>query len=161
MKEGFFGCNDDTDEKIDGKTDDEQPVTTDIPDLESEESAEQGTKKGKELKILRQNQMFSRLPISLPQLKAGNNSKKTWKWNKATIVSIYYTEKNIKSAYSNNKFKISAPAWNDEVNLPDGSYSISEIKYYFEYIIKKHETITDNLPVQNHTNKIKKGLFLK
>ena len=39
-------------------------------------------------------------------------------------LSIYYTWKNIKSAYNNNKFKISAPTWNDEFGLPDGSYSI-------------------------------------
>ena len=35
---------------------------------------------------------------------------------------IYNTWKNIKSAYNNNKFKISAPTWNDEFDLPDGSY---------------------------------------
>ena len=51
-------------------------------------------------------------------------------------LSIYYTWKNIKSAYYNNKFKISVPAWNDEFNLPDGSYSISDIQDYCEYIIK-------------------------
>ena len=39
-------------------------------------------------------------------------------------LSIYYTWKNIKSTYDNNKFKISAPTWNDEFELPDGSYSI-------------------------------------
>ena len=55
-------------------------------------------------------------------------------------LSIYYTWKNIKSAYSNNKFKISAPTWNDEFDLPDGSYSFSVIKDYFEFIIKKYET---------------------
>ena len=49
-------------------------------------------------------------------------------------LSIYYTWKNIKSSYNNNKFKISAPTWNDEVELPDGSYSISDIQDYFEYI---------------------------
>ena len=43
-------------------------------------------------------------------------------------LSIYYTWKNIKSEYSNNKFKITAPTWNDEFNLPDGSYSVSDIK---------------------------------
>ena len=53
-------------------------------------------------------------------------------------LSIYYTWKNIKSEYNNNKFKISAPTWNDEFNLPDGSYSVSHIQDYFEYIIKKH-----------------------
>ena len=51
-------------------------------------------------------------------------------------LSIYYTWKNIKSAYSNNKFKISAPTWNDEFYLPDGSYSIADIQDYFEFIIK-------------------------
>ena len=50
---------------------------------------------------------------------------------------IYYTRKNIKSSYNNNKFKISAPTWNDEFKLPDGSYSISDIQDYFEYIFKK------------------------
>ena len=48
--------------------------------------------------------------------------------------SIYYTWKNIKIIYNNNKFKISAPTWNDEFELPDGSYSISDIQDYFEYI---------------------------
>ena len=67
-------------------------------------------------------------------------------------LSIYYKWKNIKSEYSNNKFKI----WNDEFNLPDGSYSVSDIQDYFEYIIKKHETIADNPPVQIYVNKIKK-----
>ena len=57
-------------------------------------------------------------------------------------LSIYYTWKNIKSAYSNNKFKISAPTWNDTFDLLDGSYSIADIQDYFEFIIKKHETST-------------------
>ena len=42
-------------------------------------------------------------------------------------LSIYYTWKNIKSAYNNNKFKISAPTWNDKFDFPDGSYSIADI----------------------------------
>ena len=46
-------------------------------------------------------------------------------------LSIYYTQKNVKSLYNNNKFKISAPTWNDEFELPDGSYSISDIQDYF------------------------------
>ena len=56
-------------------------------------------------------------------------------------LSIYYTLKNIKFASSNNKFKISVPTWNNEFDLIDGSYSISEIQDYFEFIIKKHETL--------------------
>ena len=47
-------------------------------------------------------------------------------------LSIYYTWKNQKSEYNNNKFKISAPTWNDTFNLPDGSYSVSDIQNYFE-----------------------------
>ena len=56
-------------------------------------------------------------------------------------LSIYHTLKNIKFASSNNKFKISVPTWNNEFDLIDGSYSISEIQDYFEFIIKKHETL--------------------
>ena len=63
-------------------------------------------------------------------------------------LSIYYTWKNIKSAYNNNKFKISAPTWNDKFDLPDGSYSLADIQDYFELIIKKHETLAENPPVQ-------------
>ena len=51
-------------------------------------------------------------------------------------LSIYYTWENIKSEYSNNKFKISARIWNDTFDLPDGSYSIEDIQDYFELIIK-------------------------
>ena len=49
-------------------------------------------------------------------------------------LSIYYTRKNIKSSYNNNKFKISAPTWNDKFELPDGLYSVLDIQDYFEYI---------------------------
>ena len=59
-------------------------------------------------------------------------------------LSIYCTWKNIKSAYNNNKFKISAPTWNEEFDLPDSSYSISDIQNYFEFIIEKRETLTEN-----------------
>ena len=74
-------------------------------------------------------------------------------------LSIYYTWKNISSEYNNNKVKVSAPTWNDELNLPDGSYSVSDIQDYFEYIIKKHETIVDNPPVQSYVNQIKKKII--
>ena len=36
-------------------------------------------------------------------------------------LSIYYTWKNVKSSYNNNKFKISAPTWSEKFKLPDGS----------------------------------------
>ena len=51
-------------------------------------------------------------------------------------LNIYYTCKKIKSPYNNNRFKISAPTWNDEFDLFDGSYSISGIQDYFEFIVK-------------------------
>ena len=53
-------------------------------------------------------------------------------------LSIYYTWKNVKLDYNNNKFKISAPTWNDTFDVPDGSYSIAALQNYFEYIIKKN-----------------------
>ena len=52
-------------------------------------------------------------------------------------LSIYYTWKNIKSTYNSNKFKMTASTWNDKFELPDGSYSISDIQDCFEYIKKK------------------------
>ena len=61
---------------------------------------------------------------------------------------MYYTWKNIKSEYNDNKFKILAPTWNDTFDLPDDSYSISDIQDYFEFNIKKHESLTENAPVQ-------------
>ena len=51
-------------------------------------------------------------------------------------LSIYYTWKNLKSSYNNNKFKISAPTWNEDFELPDGSYSISDIQDYFDIFLK-------------------------
>ena len=78
-------------------------------------------------------------------------------------LSIYYTRKNIKSEYNNSKFKISAPTWNHEFDLPDGSYSVFDIQDYVEYIIKKHETIADpdNPPVEIDVNKIKKRIIFE
>ena len=58
-------------------------------------------------------------------------------------LSIYYTWKNIKTEYNNNKFRISAPTWNEIFDLPDGSYSISDIQDYFEFIMKKHVILTE------------------
>ena len=76
-------------------------------------------------------------------------------------LSIYYTWKNIKSEYKNNKFKISAPTWNDTFDLLDGSYLISDIQDYFEYIIKKHETILDTSPILIYVNKMKNRIVFK
>ena len=69
------------------------------------------------------------------------------------ILSIYQTWKNIKSEYNNNKFKISAPTWNENFDLPDGSYSINDIQGYFEFIIKKYETLKNikNIKIYENT----------
>ena len=62
--------------KSEDKKTDEQPDT--MPQLESEESAEQNRKqKDVGLKILTPSQMLNRLPISLAKLEAGNNSEKS------------------------------------------------------------------------------------
>ena len=76
-------------------------------------------------------------------------------------LSIYYTWQNIKSAYKNNKFKISAPTWDDTFDLPDGSYSIADIQDYFEFIIKKRETLTENPTVQINCDKIRNRIVFK
>ena len=76
-------------------------------------------------------------------------------------LSIYYTWKNIKNSYNNNKFKISAPTWNDEFELPDGSYSVSDIQDYFEYILKKHGENIDKPSVKIYVNKIENRITFK
>ena len=80
-----------------------------------------------------------------------------------TNLSFYYTWKNIKSKYNNNNFKISAPTWNDTFDLSDGSNSVSDIQDYFEFIIiiRKHETLTENPPIQIYPNKIKNRTVFK
>ena len=69
-------------------------------------------------------------------------------------LSIYYTWKNIKSSYNNNKSKTLAPTWNDKIEIPDGSYSVSNIQDYFEYILKNHGENIDKPSVQIYINKI-------
>ena len=80
--------------------------------------------------------------------------EKTIAWSN---LSIYYTRKNIKSSYNNNEFKISAPTWNDKFELPDGSYSVSDI----QGILKKHRENTDKLSVQIYVNKIENRVIFK
>ena len=62
---------------------------------------------------------------------------------------------------NNNKFKISAPTWNETFDLPDGSYSFEDIPDYFEFIFKKHETLTEDLPIEIYPNKIKNRIVFK
>ena len=76
-------------------------------------------------------------------------------------LSIYYTWKNVKSTFNNNKFKISPPTWNETFDLPDRSYNISEIQDYIEYIIKKHKTLGENAPILIYTNTISNRILFK
>ena len=87
--------------------------------------------------------------------------KKTNKNTALGNLSIYYTWQNVKSTYNNNKFKISAPTWNETFDLPDGSYNISEIQDYIEYIIKKHETIGENAPILIYADTINNRIVFK
>ena len=75
--------------------------------------------------------------------------------------SIYYTWKNIKNSHKNNKFKISAPTWNEEFQLPDASYFVSDIQDYFKYLFKKTWTVTDNPSILIYVNKIENRIRFK
>ena len=76
-------------------------------------------------------------------------------------LSIYYTWKNIKSSSKNNKFKISAPTWSDEFELPGGSYSISDIQDYLEYILKNHSESVDDPPIEIFVSRNEKRIIFK
>ena len=89
------------------------------------------------------------------------NLSRSVKYVALSNLSIYYTWKNIKKSYKNNKFKILGPTWNEEFELPDGSYSASDIPDYFKYILKKHETVTDNPSIRIYVNKIENRITFK
>ena len=76
-------------------------------------------------------------------------------------LSIYYTWKNIRKQYKDNKIKIITPTWNEEFELPDGSYSVSGIEDYIKYIIKKYETLTTIAPIHVHFNRTNNRLVFK
>ena len=76
-------------------------------------------------------------------------------------LSIYYTWRNKKSSYNNNNFKISAPTWSDKFELPDGSYSISDIQDYFENIFKKHNESVDDPPIEIFVSKNENRITFK
>ena len=69
--------------------------------------------------------------------------------------------KNIKKSYKSNKLKILAPTWNEQFELPDGSQSVSDIQDYFGFILKKHETVTDNLSIMIYVNKVENRITFK
>ena len=89
------------------------------------------------------------------------NLNRSDKYVAISNLSIYYTYKNIKESYKNNEFKISFPTWTEEFELPDGSNSVSDIHNYFQNILKKHETVTDNLSIMVSVNKIENRITFK
>ena len=88
------------------------------------------------------------------------NFEKGDKYVVLSNLSIYYTWKNIKNSYKNNKLKISAPTRNEEFELIEGSYSVSDIQDYFKYILKKHERVTDNPSLKIYVNKMENRITL-
>ena len=67
----------------------------------------------------------------------------------------------MKAEYNNKKFKISTPTWNETFNLPGGSYSIDDIQYYFEFLMKKHVILNGNPSKRFIQTKLKIESFLK
>ena len=96
------------------------------------------------------------------------NLKRSDKYVVLSNLTIQYSWKSIKMSYKNNNFEVSPPTWNEEFKLPDESYSVSDIQEYFDYIIKKHETVIDNPLIRIYVNKenrttfkIKTGYYLE
>ena len=77
------------------------------------------------------------------------------------ILAFTIHGKIFKKLYKNNKFKISAPTWNEEFELPDGSYSLSDIQDYFEDALKKHGEEAVNPSIKMYTNKIENRITFK
>ena len=89
------------------------------------------------------------------------NLKRSQEYVALSNLSFYYTWKNIEKSYKNNKFKISAQTWNEKFELPDGSYSVLDIQDYFEYILKKHEKVTENPSIRIYIDKTENRIISK
>ena len=89
------------------------------------------------------------------------NLKRSQEYVTLSNLSFYYTWKNIEKSYKNNKFKISAQTWNEKFELPDGSYSVLDIQDYFEYILKKHEKVTENPSIRIYIDKTENRIISK
>ena len=86
------------------------------------------------------------------------NLRRSHKYVLLSRLSMYYTWKLVRKSYYNNKFKISAPTWNEEFELPDGSYSISDIQDYFGYILKIND---NNTLIKTYVSKIENRITFK
>ena len=87
------------------------------------------------------------------------NLKRSDKYVVLSNLTIQYSWKSIKKSYKNNNIEVSTPTWNEEFKLPDESYSVSDIQEYFDYIIKKHETVIDNPLIRIYVNKENRTTF--
>ena len=108
-----------------------------------------------------ENSKTSELHVLVLKLTDKLNLRTGEKITALSNLSIYYIWKHIKGSYNNNKFKISVPTWNDKFELPDGSYFISNIQDYFEYILKKHGENIDKSSVKIYVNKIENRITFK
>ena len=89
------------------------------------------------------------------------NLKRSQEYVALSDLNFYYTWKDMEKTYKNNKFKLSAQTWNEKFELPDGSYSVSDIQDYFEYILKKHEKVTENPSIRIYIDKIENRITSK
>ena len=89
------------------------------------------------------------------------NLKRSQEYVALSNLNFYYTWKDMEKTYKNNKFKLSAQTWNEKFELPDGSYSASDIQDYFEYILKKHEKVTENPSIRIYIDKIENRITSK
>ena len=89
------------------------------------------------------------------------NLKRSQEYVALSNLNFYYTWKDMEKTYKNNKFKLSAQTWNEKFELPDGSYSVSDIQGYFEYILKKHEKVTENPSIRIYIDKIENRITSK
>ena len=89
------------------------------------------------------------------------NLKRSQEYVALSNLNFYYTWKDLEKTYKNNKFKLSAQTWNEKFELPDGSYSASDIQDYFEYILKKHEKVTENPSIRIYIDKIENRITSK
>ena len=97
----------------------------------------------------------------LLNLKDKINLKRSDKYDALSNLSIYYAWKNIKKSCKINEIKISASTWSEKIELPDGSYSVSDIQDYFKCIIKKNEKLTGNPPIRIYVNKMENRITFR
>ena len=111
--------------------------------------------------MISENSKTSDPHIVLHNLTDKINLNRRDKYVALSNLSIYYTWRNIKKSYKNNKFKISASTWNGEFELLDGSYCISDIQDYFEYLLKNHVEETINPSIRICVNKTENRITFK